>query len=183
MAKGPALFREAPTKCGTVKASRPSLCAFGQALLFVASSLSRVQAQSTATTSRMEGVRAFLFYNDRATFSLNVIDNPNFVLRNVIIGEGAAEGPSNATFVTVTTQGPPGTSGHATGVQLIATVGSRQLLLRTIPIGIFSSAGSYVAGFWLYGTGCEPVTLRVRIIRGSARSATMTKTIPFTCGE
>ncbi|HEY1405769.1 MAG TPA: hypothetical protein VF857_04090, partial [Spirochaetota bacterium] len=54
---------------------------------------------------RIKAVKGFLYYNESksgqksaGTLSENIIDNSNFQLWNVIIGEGSAKGYSQNTF-------------------------------------------------------------------------------------
>jgi hypothetical protein len=127
-------------------------------------------------------VQAKLYYSNRGTFSQNILDNPNITLWNVIIGEGSAGGASENTLVQVVVAGQPGSFAKGLAVQLTAKTPTRTLLDRRSNVGVMNTNGWHYAGFWLYETGCEPVELTVKLI-GEGGGQTVTKTIPFECGE
>lgn len=144
-----------------------------------------------ATPTRQEVMRgdyviselhAKLYYSNRGTFSQNILDNPNITLWNVIIGEGSAGGASENTLVQVVVAGQPGSFAKGVAVQLTAKTPTRTLLDRRSNLGVMNTNGRYYAGFWLYDTGCEPVELTVKLV-GQGGGQTVTKTIPFECGE
>src|SRR6266487_470432 len=129
-------------------------------------------------------VKAMLFYNGSATFSPDVLAKPDFRFWNTIIGEGDAEAPSNSTLVLVEVTGhpSPNEAPPSRKVELTATTSRKILLKRTIDIGLFGNGGKLYAAFWLYETGCQPITLLARIV-GQTPSSPVTRKIPFACGE
>jgi len=127
-------------------------------------------------------IKALLFYNQTADFSENIIDNPDFMLWNVGIGEGSAKGPSDATLVVVEVVGAPGAYQPDRRVQLVATEGGKVRFKRTFETGVLSDDGKYHAGFWLYGTGWQPIELVARIL-GQAEDSEIKKAIEFQSGE
>ena len=127
-------------------------------------------------------LQAKLYYSNRGTFSQNILDNPNITLWNVIIGEGSVGGASENTLVQVVVAGQPESFAKGLAVQLTAKTPTRTLLDRRSNVGVMNTNGRYYAGFWLYGTGCEPVELTVKLV-GEGGGQTVTKTIPFECGE
>ena len=133
---------------------------------------------------KITAIQAKLFYSDKGTFSRNVLAKPDFGFWNTIIGEGDAEGPSDSTLVMVEVSGknPEGEMPPTRKIELTAVATGKVLLKRAIEIGIFSKDNKFYAGFWLYGTGCEPVKLTARIV-GQSQPSSMSKTIPFECGE
>ena len=135
---------------------------------------------------KISAIRAKLFYEDKGTFSGDVLTEKYFALWNVIIGEGSAEGNSNATLVLVEITGKPGASEIRRKVAFTAVAGkgsrARTLLKRTLSTGILSNRGKWYGAFWLQGTGCEPVTLTARLT-GQAQPFVMRRTIDFRCGE
>ncbi len=66
--------------------------------VFTASALGPVLA---TPPYKITSIQAKLFYHDKGTFSRNVLAKPDFGFWNTIIGEGDAEGPSEATLVLV----------------------------------------------------------------------------------
>jgi len=106
----------------------------------------------------------------------------SITLWNVIIGEGSAGGASENTLVQVVVTGQPKSSAEGLAVQLTAKTPTRTLLDRRSDVGIMNTNGRYYAGFWLYETGCERVELNIKLI-GEGSGQTVTKTIPFECGE
>ncbi len=146
-------------------------------LFFVAPFIVRAESASYKIAS----VKAYLFYNHSGSFSENVIDNPDFVFWNAIIGEGSAKEPSDAVFVDVEIEGPPG-SYESRNIQLEVSEAGQAVLKKSLDIGILSDEGSYHAGFWLYETGCAPVKLIVKIL-GQDEEEKIVKEIPFACGE
>lgn len=138
-------------------------------------------ARAESALYKIASVKAYLFYNHSGSFSENVIDNPDFVFWNTIIGEGSAKEPSEAVLVDVVIEGPPG-SYEPRSVELSATDASGSILKKSLDIGILSDKGEYHAGFWLYETGCVPVRLTVKIL-GQSGEVKIIKEIPFACGE
>jgi hypothetical protein len=136
-----------------------------------------------AAPYRIAAVRAMLFYDTKGTFSRDVLAAPPFAFWNTVIGEGDAEAPSSSTFVVVEISRPAAEANLPNRrISFNATAKGRVVLNRTVPIGLFGANGKYYAGFWLYDTGCQPVTINVRIL-GQAQPAAKTATIPFACGE
>ena len=113
-----------------------------------------------------------------------MLAKPDFGFWNTIIGEGDAEGPSEATLVLVEVLGKSAESEAAPSrkVELTAVAGGKVLVKRAIQVGLFSDDHKFYAAFWLYDTGCEPVKLTARIV-GQSQPSSMSKTIPFECGE
>lgn len=147
----------------------------------VATSVS-TKAQATPPY-RINAMRAMLFYENSGKFSQDILADKNFALWNVIIGAGSAEGASHSTLVVVEVSGKAGSYETGRKIQFTATdAQGRTLVTRGVPTGIMSDAGKFFAAFWLYDTGCSPVTLTARIM-GQRQPSAMTKKIPFACGE
>ena len=129
-------------------------------------------------------IQAKLFYYDKGTFSRDVLAKPAFTFWNTIIGEGDAEGPSDSTLVLVEVSGKVAETevSPTRKVELTALAGEKVILKRTVDVGMFNEQNKFLAAFWLYDTGCTPVKLNARII-GQSQPASMTKIIPFACGE
>ena len=150
------------------------------ALALVAVAVCRTQG--AAPEYRVGGMRALLFYADRGTFSEDVLADTTTALWNTVIGEGDAGGPSESTLVVVEVTGEPESYEPDRSVELRATAGGKVLLRHAAPVSGLSTQGKAYVGFWLYGTGCEPVRLTARLT-GQASPAELRKEIPFECGE
>ena len=133
---------------------------------------------------KVTGIQAKLFYSDKGTFSRDVLAKPDFGFWNTIIGAGDAEGPSNSTLVLVEVSGrsSEGEMPPSRKVELTAVAKGKVILKRVLDIGLFSDDHKFYAAFWLYDTGCEPVKLTARIV-GQPQPSSMSKTLPFECGE
>lgn len=138
----------------------------------------------TTPPFKITAIKAMLFYDGSATFSRDVLAKPDFTFWNTIIGEGDAEAPSNSTLVLVEVAGDPSPNEPSPSrkVELTATIRQKLPFKRTVEIGLFGEGGKFYAAFWLYETGCQPVTLVARII-GQAQPSIVTRRIPFECGE
>ncbi len=140
------------------------------------------------------GVQAKLFFEGKGTFSADVLNTPGIALWNTQIGEGAAGAPSHSTLVLVQISGPAGTTEHGRKVHFTAqykagTVNARGVaesrlvqINESASIGSFGSDGKSYAAFWLYDTGCTPVSITAQIA-GQPNVPVVSRTIPFRCGE
>jgi hypothetical protein len=137
---------------------------------------------------KITAIKAMLFYEDKGTFSQDILADPSFALRNVIIGAGSAEGNSSSTLVIVELSAKPEAYAPTRKIEFTATYkssgkNSRRIIEKRISnTGIFNKQGRFFAAFWLYDTGCEPVRVSTRII-GQSEPSFLTKTINFDCGE
>ena len=149
----------------------------------LANSSSPAASAAAAPPYKITAVRAMLFYNERGTFSRDILANPPFTLWNTIIGEGDAEAASYSTLVTVEVTGKlnPNEPPPARKVEFTATAGGQVLVKRTYDIAL-GEGGKFHAPFWLYETGCRPIKVTARLV-GQTQPSTMTKTLPFECGE
>ncbi len=154
-------------------------------IVFSANLGATARPPATITSSyRITAIKAMLFYDGSATFSRDVLAKPDFAFWNAIIGEGDAEGPSNSTLVLVEISGKPSTNEPPPSrlVEFTAIASRKVLLKRTSDIGLFGDSGKFYAAFWLYKTGCQPIKISARIV-GQTLPSSLTKTIPFACGE
>lgn len=128
------------------------------------------------------GIEAKLFYSNSGRLSANILENPNIVLHNVVIGEGMVDGPSESTLLIVKVQGPAKASLDGLVLRITATAEDDTLADREVEVGRMNSAGNYYAACWLDDTGCAPVDVEVQLIAGKeARRAKVR--IPFECSE
>jgi hypothetical protein len=132
---------------------------------------------------KIMGIKAMLFYDGKGTFSRDVLAKPDFSFWNTVIGGGDAEGPSNSTLVLVEISGNPSRdeASPPRKIEFTATAAGKVVLKRTSDIGLFKD-GKFYSGFWLYDTGCQPIKISARIL-GQMQPSSMSKTIPFKCGE
>jgi hypothetical protein len=137
-------------------------------------------AQYDAPPYRIAAITAHLFYNYTGGLSENIIDNPDFILWNTIIGEGSAAEPSDATLVKVFLEGQSDSYEPGRRVVLTSTE-EGTVVTDTADLGVFGPEG-YVVGFWLEGTGCFPVELEARLT-GQPGDSKMKARIDFFCGE
>lgn len=152
-------------------------------LLFASSTFSQVRP---APPYKVAAIKALLFYEGKGTFSRDVLAKPAFTFWNTIIGEGDAEGPSNSTLVLVEVTGnsSPNEPSPARKVDFTAVASGKVLVKRTasIHLDLSRDSGKFYAAFWLYDTGCNPVKVTASIT-GQSQKSSMTRTIPFACGE
>jgi len=164
---------------------RARLAAFSLiVLLAIASNLEAVgKATPAPPPFKITAIKAMLFFDEKGTFSDDLFTQPNLALWNTIIGEGSAGSPSNSTLVLVEVSGQydPNSTTPNRKVEFTATLSGKILLRRLTEIRM-GKDGKYYAPFWLNDTGCGHVKLSARII-GQTQPSSMTKTIPFECGE
>jgi len=180
--------------CYTIKEEllliRSSYLIKGQILFLGALISVLLSPQVTATkiqdtpAYKITAIKALLFYDTSGKFSRDVLGKPEFTFWNTIIGEGDAEAPSSSTLVLieVTNKSRSENPAAARKVEFVATAAGKIVLRRTADVGLFSEAGRFYAPFWLYDTGCSPIKISARII-GQSEPSSMTRTIPFKCGE
>jgi hypothetical protein len=151
-------------------------------LIYVAL-LTPLYAKISVPDYNITSLKAMLFYSNTGTFSEDILSNPNFALWNVIIGAGSAKGPSQATFIIVEITGTPGSFESERKVMFQAQFKhSKKVVKHVSDLGVFSKNGKYLLGFWLYDTGCDPVTLNVRLTSQNHISS-LSNFINFACGE
>jgi hypothetical protein len=147
--------------------------------LFVISVIST----SAQINAKITAVRAQLFYETNGKFSPDILAAKDLILWNTIIGEGSAEAPSSATFVTVEITGKNVPVGSLK-VEITATGNNKRVIQkRLIGVEIYDDRTKFFAPFWLYDTGCEPIRISARLVGKGASPAAVNKTIPFACGE
>lgn len=155
-------------------------------LLILSANLEVIAVRPVPATPpyKITAIKAMLFYDGKGTFSRDVLAKPDFTFWNTIIGEGDAEGPSNSTLVLIEVTGKPSPDEPSPSrkVQITAVASSKVILKRTIDIGLFGESGKFYAAFWLYDTGCQPTKISAHIL-GQTQPSSVSKTIPFACGE
>lgn len=147
---------------------------------------------------RIKAIKAYLYYNGenlqdssvRGSLSENLVDNKDFAFWNTIIGEGSAKAESNQTLVVVEITGHPKSFLPRTVVLTVSSEG-KQLFRQAQDFSIYDGRKAYSAAFLLYDTGCQPLRLKAEIVdektTGKKKTrtveSTLTKTVPFACGE
>lgn len=159
------------------------------ALLMIIPGISNAQSAGRTVSQQVKiaGIQARLFYDTNANFSGDVFSG-EVNLWNTVIEGASRDGSSLAMMVVVEiTAHGEGNVPENKRVELTAryriedgTNGGRPAYFRkVIPFHIRENGKAYTA-FWLYETGCYPVTLRARVV--GTRHAT-SKTISLGCGE
>lgn len=146
-------------------------------------------AKAQSTSPRVDSLKVHLYYPSLGTFDTTDLASPdaNFGLWNVIIGAGDAAAPSSAIFVRVHVAGTLAARADRFRVGIMVRADLDLLLGRHIPLDEFRSAGS--DGVWIPlivpGTGCRPVRISAVVSRvdGQETAPSVTRTIPFRCGE
>jgi hypothetical protein len=147
---------------------------------------------------QIKAIKAHLFYNGesrqdssvRGTLSEDLVDNGAFALWNTIIGEGSAKAESNQTLVVVEITGNP-KEFLSRNVVLTVRTNGKQIFRQAQAFSILDDRRNYSAAFLLYDTGCQPLTLKAEIVnekilakkKVSTVESSLTKTVPFACGE
>jgi hypothetical protein len=150
------------------------------------------QAQSDQTPKRpqqlhLTAMRAMLFYENTGKFSADVFTS-EVNLWNTVIEGASREGASESMLVVVEVKAegvgwtPVGRKVQLTARYRIADqsgYGKPAFFNKTMTINI-GTEDKFFAGFWLYETGCHPVTLTARIV---GQKQSMRKMINLRCGE
>lgn len=137
---------------------------------------------SNAKPLKISSVKAYLHYSNDGNFSENIIDNPEFVLYNVFIGEGSAKGPSDSTRVDVEIDGEHSGQDFSRKVQLVAKGEDGKIIFNRISDIFVSREGKCISSFWLYDTGTEKIKLFAKIL-GQKEPMEIEKSIDFFMGE
>lgn len=132
-------------------------------------------------------IHSHLYYHATGKIGpADLLDGKSHALWNTIIGEGEAREPSAAIMVLVDLVGPGFTKCEGR-LRLTATDSKKTLLAQTLELSLWFNEGSKVIlPFLVCGTGCEEVEITATLENLSASKVdigTLTKTIPFKCGE
>lgn len=86
-------------------------------------------------------------------------------------------------FVTVQVSGKAGSYSSNRSVEVTAYEANKLILKRIARIGVIDEeSGRYYIPVWLYGPFCRPVRIKARLL-GQREPSTLSRTIPFQCGE
>ena len=149
--------------------------------VFVAQARAQEGRRQTPLPFKISAVKAMLFFEQTGEFSPDVSNQPASALRNRRTGAG---GRATATLVVVEVSGQPSAYAPQRKLSFTATDSRKTILLRkTAELGIFSDEGKFYVAFWLYDTGCYPVTLNARLSGQQPATQTIKKTLNFSCGD
>lgn len=129
-------------------------------------------------------LRAFLYYHESGTFSKANILTGKVPLRNIIIGEGEDESPSDSMLLLVDVQGPGFmTTPLSLALKVTARTKTAELASVRLLVSDFrSEAGRISIPVLVYGNRCEPVHVTATL-EPSAGQPEVTAVAPFSCGE
>jgi hypothetical protein len=117
-----------------------------------------------------------LSYKNTGKLSENILDNPNFILWNTLIGEGSAEGPSTEALLTVELSGNVSSTDKLT----VTTQAEGKPPVKTqFKNLVFSHEGTNVERIWLHDTACSVITISVQL----NDDPSVKKSLNFECGE
>ena len=85
-------------------------------------------------------------------------------------------------FLAVEISGKEGDYDGNRKVQITVTEGKKVKLTKTEVIGILNEKGKFYIPIWLYPAMCDEVKITAKII-GQKTASTITRKIPFMCGE
>lgn len=162
----------------TRKASRVVLAAVAACIAMPLSAGSAGLAQRRVPPFRITALKAMLFYGHTGPFSADVFGPSAPTLQNVTTGDGQ----STATLVVVESTGQPDSYAPNRRLGLSATARGRVLLNKTVELGRPGDDGKFYSAFWLYDTGCMPVSIVARLI-GQSDASMVKNTINFKCGN
>jgi hypothetical protein len=154
------------------------LCAVSLAL-----SIAGTADADAETPYSIQSVRAHFYYQGSGTFSDRDLFDPTLVLRNTIGGAGDAREASGAVLVLVKMTGSFLAEAKGT-IELDASADGQKFPRQSIPLNtLFSETGTATAPFLIYDSPCWPLTLEIRFVGVPGKPASVTRTIPFQCGE
>ena len=104
------------------------------------------------------------------------------ILWNAIIGEGDVKAPTKATIVLVQVRAT-GSGEKDRVLELVARANGKELIRQSVAVSTFiTGKGEAMIPFLVYGTGCEPLELTATLA-GAGKTDSLTRTVPFRCGE
>jgi len=134
------------------------------------------------------GIHAHLYYHATGkTNPSDLLDGRSHDLWNTIIGAGEAREPSAAIMVLVDLTGR-WIAVREGRLRLTVTDRNKTLLDQTLELGLWFNERSQVVTlpFFICGTGCEEIEITAKLEglpASKVETGTLTKTIPFECGE
>lgn len=154
-------------------------------IILTFSAMISAQAKSSHKISE---VRAHLVYEENGELSRDIFKG-DFALWNAVIGEGDAEGHSSSTlvFVVVETDGKETKTNPVLQFSAVSEDGKRVKYTKTLPYYFPTEGASKTfVPILLHDTGCQKIKLTAKLVEKNAPTKiyqTVTKEIPFACGE
>lgn len=135
----------------------------------------------------LTAIHAHLYYHSTGKIdSTDLLDGKEYNLWNTIAGVGVAKEPSSTIMVLVDLVGPKFNRCEGR-LRLTATDNQKILLDQTLELSLwFNQDGKVILPFFVPGTGCEHVEITATLEdlpASKVDTRTLTKTIPFECGE
>lgn len=156
--------------------------------LLLAAAVLTVCGAATATAqikgaARVSAIRAQLFYENTGKFSQDILSAKDFSLWNTGAGEGSAEGPSNATLITIEVSGNDDSPDNLK-LEVTATGRKNRVIQKKIfDVFVYKQIYKFYGSLWVADAPCEPVKITARLLGKGAVNTPVIKTIPFACGE
>jgi hypothetical protein len=129
------------------------------------------------------GIRAQLYFEETGAFSDDILARHELSLWNTVIGEGSARHASNSTLVTVEISGKNVDVG-AVKVEIKALDPEGRVLGQAREsVALYDDRTKFYAPLFLQKTGCAKITISARLTGKGIKAKSVTKVIPFECGE
>jgi hypothetical protein len=155
---------------------------------FIVLAMSLSAFAQAKTNHKISEVRAYLMYEENGEISKNILEG-NFALWNVIIGEGDSQGHASSTLVhvIVSTDGKTSKTSPVLQFSAVSEDGKRVNYKKTFEYNFPTEGASKVfVPFLLHDTGCQKIKLTAKLVEKNVSTKvyqTITKKIPFACGE
>ncbi len=158
---------------------------------------------SGSAPARIAGIRLMPYYTDKGDVRASTdLSDKRLVLKNIVVPADPSGDPlhrekidswdvvfgTTVTFVDVMIEASDFDKVSAksrvkfvaTGKGIGRTLASESVLLSAV---LVRGAQTLHLPFIVYGTGCEPLEVRVQLLDGSAVSSELSRAVPFSCGE
>jgi len=140
------------------------------------------------SSNKIAEIRAHLVYEENGELSRDVLKG-DFILWNALIGEGDAAGHSSSTlvYVVISNDGKESETIPVLQFSAVSEDGKRVNYKKTFEY-IFPTEGAskVFVPLLLHDTGCQKITLTAKLVEKNVPTKiyqTITKKIPFACGE
>lgn len=149
---------------------------------------SAIISAQVKSSHKISEVRAHLVYEENGELSRDIFKG-DFSLWNAVIGEGDAEGHSSSTlaYVVVETDGKETKTNPVLQFSATSEDGKRVKYTKTLPYYFPTEGASKTfVPILLHDTGCQKIKMTAKLVEKTAPTRiyqTVTKEIPFACGE
>lgn len=135
-------------------------------------------------TAKIDGIRAFLFYDHAGNFSADVLAQKDITLWNTIIGEGFAGSPSNSTLALIQIVGRDVSFDAKAKVNIVVNdLHGKVIMNVNRSFSLYGKNTKTYIPIIIPDTGCGPVTISATLKGVGLNTSSMSQTIPFDCGE